>query len=386
MQKVIGLVHTRLSPTGGVENYINKLVTSLLKKNWRIHYFTSRVSQSIPPGMTIHKVHVIRGTSVSRMLSFAYGAKKAAIRSKLPLIMGFGRTIYQDIYRDGSGCFLDYKKHSPKRFGRLYSLSYQHLEHKRFCDRRLKKIICISNMVKNQILNHYDLAPEKIDVVYNGVNSKQFNISLKADKNRLRTVLNINKDDFVILFIGNGFKRKGLEHLIKGVSRLPANLSYTLLVAGKEKKTDTYKHMAAQAGCLNHIRFLGYQKDTPSLYGAADLFVLPSAFDPFASVIIESLSSGTPVITGRQVGAAELITHGENGFIVQDYTPDTLADAMGSFLKTPDKIRMSQKAHETAQLYSWDRHMDAMEREFFQVLENKPHAHLKGRQNASYII
>jgi hypothetical protein len=76
MQKVIGLVHTRLSPTGGVENYINKLVTSLLKKNWRIHYFTSRVSQSIPPGMTIHKVHVIRGTSVSRMLSFAYGAKK----------------------------------------------------------------------------------------------------------------------------------------------------------------------------------------------------------------------------------------------------------------------------------------------------------------------
>jgi len=137
--------------------------------------------------------------------------------------------------------------------------------------------------------------------------------------------------------------------------------------------------MAAQFGCLNHIRFLGYQNDTPFLYGAADLFVLPSAFDPFASVVLESLSSGTPVITGCQVGAAELITHGENGFVVQDYTPDTLADAMVSFLKTPDKIRMSQKAHEAAQLYNWDRHMDAMEREFFQILENKSHAHLKGR-------
>jgi glycosyltransferase involved in cell wall biosynthesis len=56
------------------------------------------------------------------------------------------------------------------------------------------------------------------------------------EKNRLRTALNINKDDVVILFIGNGFERKGLGHLIRAIARLPSGLSYTLLVAGKEKK------------------------------------------------------------------------------------------------------------------------------------------------------
>ena len=54
MQKIIGLIHTRFSPTGGVENYINKLVTALLERNWQIHYFTAKVDQPVPEGMTVH--------------------------------------------------------------------------------------------------------------------------------------------------------------------------------------------------------------------------------------------------------------------------------------------------------------------------------------------
>ena len=87
MKKIIGLIHTRFSQTGGVEKYINKLVPSLLDRGWRIHYFAAKIEQPVPEGMTVHHIPVIRGTSITRMLSFAYGARRAAKRANLPLIM-----------------------------------------------------------------------------------------------------------------------------------------------------------------------------------------------------------------------------------------------------------------------------------------------------------
>jgi UDP-glucose:(heptosyl)LPS alpha-1,3-glucosyltransferase len=371
MQKIIGLVHTRFSPIGGVENYINKLVPALLNRNWQIHYFTARIEQDVPPGMIIHKVPVIRGTSVSRMLSFAYCARWAARRANLPLVMGFGRTIYQDIYRDGSGCFLDYQKYAAKRFNRLYRKSYLHLELKRFNDPRLQKVITVSQMVKDQIISRYHLRPEKIEVVYSGVNQEHLHPSLKKQKPHFRKQLEIPNDALTILFVGNGFARKGLEHLIKAVGYLLAQLPLIVLVAGTDKNAERYQQLAEKIGCGERIRFLGYQKDVGVLYSAADLFVLPSLFDPIANVVLESLYTGTPVVTGSQVGASELIEHGVNGFLVRDYTATTLAQAILTYYQSPYKEKMTQRAHQAAAPYRWDVHIDRLEKIFFQILEQK---------------
>lgn len=371
MQKIIGLVHTRFSPTGGVENYINKLVPALLDRNWQIHYFTGKVEQPIPPGMVIHRVRVIRGTSISRMLSFAYGARRSVQRANLPLVMGFGRTIYQDIYRDGSGCFLDYQKYAAKRFNRLYSKSYLHLERKRFDDARLQKVITVSRMVKEQIITRYHLPPEQIDVVYSGVNQETLHPSLKNEKADFRQELGIPKDALTILFVGNGFERKGLQHLIKAVGRVPAEVPIIVLVAGRDKKARQYEQLAEATGCQERIRFLGYKKDMGPLYGATDLFVLPSLFDPIANVVLEALYTGTPVVTGLQVGASEFIQDGSNGFVVSDYRPGTLARAILAYYHSSHKEEMSHRAHQAVAACRWDAHMDRLEKIFFGVLEEK---------------
>ncbi|NVM21815.1 MAG: glycosyltransferase family 4 protein [Desulfobacterales bacterium] len=371
MQKVIGLVHTRFSPTGGVESYINKLVPALLARNWQIHYFTARIEQHIPPGMIIHKIPVIRGTSISRMLSFAYGAKLAVRQARPPLVMGFGRTIYQDIYRDGSGCFSDYQKYAAKRFNSLYRKSCLHLERKRFNDPRLQKVITVSRMVKEQIISHYHVRPEKVEVVYSGVNAQHLNPGLKKQKNHFRKQLEIANDALTILFIGNAFERKGLQYLIKAVGRVQAQAPIVVLVAGTDKKTKQYRQLAEEMGCRKRIRFLGYQKDVGALYGAADLFVLPSLFDPIANVVLEALYTGTPVVTGPNVGAGELIEQGGNGFVVPDYAPATLAQAILTYYRSPHKEKMTQMAHQAAAAYRWDLHMDHLEKIFSRILEQK---------------
>jgi UDP-glucose:(heptosyl)LPS alpha-1,3-glucosyltransferase len=380
VQKIIGLVHTRFSPTGGVESYINKLVAALLDRNWQVHYFTGKVEQPIPTGLIIRRVPVIRGSSVSRMLSFAYGARCAVRQANLPLVMGFGRTICQDIYRDGSGCFLDYQKYAGKRFNPLYARSYLHLERRRFNDLYLQKVIAISKMVKEQIITQYQMPRGKVEVVYNGVNARDLHPGLKGQKDRFRKQLNIKKDALVILFIGNDFERKGLQHLIKAVGQLPAYLPTIVLVAGTDKKAMQYQRLADAIGCRERIHFLGYRKDVAGLYGAADLFVLPSLFDPFASVVLEALCTGTPVITGPQVGASELIKHGVNGFVPPDYRPETLSRAILTYHESAHKEEMANRAHQAAAPYFWDFHVDRMERIFFQVLEQKFSGHFHGVQ------
>ncbi len=368
MKKIIGLVHTRFSPHGGVENYINKLVPSLILRGWKIHYLTSMINQDVPSEMTVHKIPVIRGFSTARMLSFAYGARKKAMKLDLPLIMGFGRTIYQDIYRDGSGCFLDYEKNAQKNFNRLYRKTYLHLEKKRFSDPRLKKIITVSNMVKEQIIARYRVPDDKIQVVYSGVNAGQLNPDLKKQKDHFKKELNINKDDLTILFIGNGFKRKGLDYLIDAIGHIKDEIPVRVLVAGNDKKTGSFKKRAAAAGCAEKFRFLGYQNNVGSLYGASDLFVLPSLFDPIANVVLESLYTGTPVVTGDQVGGGELVENGINGFVLHDYNPDTLSRAILSFYHSKEKDKMKKSAHGAAAPYRWDLHMDLLENIFFEII------------------
>ncbi len=375
MQKIIGLVHTRFSPMGGVENYINKLVPDLLNRNWQVHYFAAKIEQPILPGMIFHKIPIIRGTSISRMLSFAYGARKKVQRINLPLIMGFGRTIYQDIYRDGSGCFLDYQKHADKRFNRLYRKSYLHIEHKRYNDSRLQKVITVSRMVKEQIVQRYNLPPKKIEVVYSGVNHEYLNPGFKEKKKQFRNQLGLPQDALTLLFIGNDFARKGLQYLIQAFGSLPSQLPIILLVVGKDKHEERYQRLAQIQECSQSIHFLGYQEDVGRLYAVADLFVLPSLFDPIANVVLESLYSGTPVITGPQVGASELIEHGINGFVVSDYRPETLAEAILKFYYSEKKEKMDEKAYQAAKAYRWDYHVDNLERLFLKVLDQKSVLH-----------
>jgi len=312
------------------------------------------------------------------MISFAYGARKAVKRDNLPLVMGFGRTIYQDIYRDGSGCFQDYQKYANKRFNLLYKTSYLHLERKRFNDFRLKKVITVSHMVKEQIIRRYHLPPEIIEVVYSGVDHVRVNPGFKKQKDHLKKELGLPQDGLILLFIGNEFERKGLRYLIQAIGSLPSQLPIILLVVGKDKHERQYQRLAQSQGCSTCIHFLGYQEDVGRLYAVADLFVLPSLFDPIANVVLESLYAGTPVITGPQVGAGELIDHGINGFVVSNYRPETLAEAILKFYYADEKEKMLEKAHNSAAAYRWDCHVDNIERIFLEVLNKKT-----GREDTS---
>jgi len=123
-----------------------------------------------------------------------------------------------------------------------------------------------------------------------------------------RRKLELNDEDYAVLFAGSGWERKGLRFAIQAVNaaRLPR---LKLLVAGRGRPASQPQSSA--------VRYLGPVRDMASCYAAADAFILPTMYEPFSNACLEALAAGLPVITTVHNGFSEIIESGVEGEIVK---------------------------------------------------------------------
>ena len=172
-------------------------------------------------------------------------------------------------------------------------------------------------MVKREAQEFYGYPAHQIDVVPNGVPLADFRPDPEARRLR-RKILQLGEDDLAVLFVGSGWERKGLRVAVQAVQSLGENAR--LLVAGRGRRS-----MASGRG----VQRLGAVLDLPSLYAAADIFLLPTLYDPFSNACLEALAAGLPVITTRANGFSETIEHGVHGSVVDDpLDPAPIRDAL----------------------------------------------------------
>jgi UDP-glucose:(heptosyl)LPS alpha-1,3-glucosyltransferase len=191
------------------------------------------------------------------------------------------------------------------------------LEKSLFADRGAGCVIANSRMVKDEIVRFYGFPSEKIDVVYNGVPVEMYR---RGDESRakMRETLDLKSDDIAVLFAGSGWERKGLRFAINAIER--SGKQTQLLVAGRgnERRFGSAR-----------VRFLGVVQDMPALYGAADIFLLPTVYDPFSNACLEALAAGLPVVTTRANGFSEILETGSCGTVVDDpRNTDAIYDAL----------------------------------------------------------
>ncbi|WJY14994.1 glycosyltransferase family 4 protein [Pectobacteriaceae bacterium CE90] len=179
----------------------------------------------------------------------------------------------------------------------------------------LKAVICNSQMVADEIRHYFSVPAEKIHLIYNGVNTSTFTPGLKATYRRaVRQQLGIADNVPVMLFVGSGFERKGLAGAIHAIN-ISSQHSPHLIVVGKDKHSRHYQKLARQLRVADRVHFMGMQPDTRPYYGAADMLLLPTLYDPFPNVVLEAMASGLGVITSQQCGGKEFIQPGINGFV-----------------------------------------------------------------------
>ncbi|MCL2700096.1 MAG: glycosyltransferase family 4 protein [Phycisphaerae bacterium] len=191
-----------------------------------------------------------------------------------------------------------------------------------------------------------------------------------ADAKRLaRQTLEIPEDRFVFLYANQFNEVKGLPDLIQAVALLPEALRSRLLLCavGDDVQTggvyrENMMQLARDKGVAEWIRFPGYRRDVPTWIAACDWCVSPSLVEPLGTTVIESLSSGRPVIGTRVGGIPEMVLENQTGLLVDGGQPEQLSAAMAKALAQPElAVTLGRGAHEFArQQFTIERHAQEM--------------------------
>ncbi len=320
----LAFVKKNYAPFGGAENYLKTVIEQLLSSGHEVHVFANRWVKQ--PGLYFHKIPSIDISSFISNLSFAVNEKRILKRLSFDAIVSFERTVFQDIYRAGEGCHAEWlrlrAKIDPVWKRVSFSINPLHitllnLEKRLFSNTRI--IIANSDMGKSHIIKHYNVPEERIRVIYNGVDLKRFS---PENKKRWRTAVrseySVTDNTGLVLFVGSGFERKGLKTLLAAISSLNLNKAFLRLFVIGKGNTEKFKSIAEGYRVHDVVSFLGSQTEIERFYAAADLFVLPTVYDPFSNATIEAMASGIPVITTKNNGASELIEDGQEGFVLDD--------------------------------------------------------------------
>jgi UDP-glucose:(heptosyl)LPS alpha-1,3-glucosyltransferase len=327
MTRRLSIVFVRrgYSPTGGAEAYLTRLARGVIEAGHDVHLVATNdwPDGEWPFGSITH----LRSKSP---IEFASELERKRAHFRCDVLFSLERVWSCDVYRAGDGvhrAWLDRRRQFElplKRFVRSLSSKHQdlvRLEQSLFSGGNTERVIAGSQMVKDEIMNLYGYPAVKIDIVRNGVPLEKFRFDPEL-REKSREELNLKPDQIALLFAGSGWERKGLLFAVEAAA-LCKDRKMRLLVAGRGNAR-LYKTKRLRVWREEPVQFLGEVADMLRVYAAADIFILPTIYDPFSNACLEALACGLPVITTRSNGFSEIIENGVHGSIV-DHAGDLLA-------------------------------------------------------------
>jgi UDP-glucose:(heptosyl)LPS alpha-1,3-glucosyltransferase len=191
------------------------------------------------------------------------------------------------------------------------------LEHDYFVNHRPRAILCTSQREVDDLVRLYRIPRDILHVVPNGFDAALFSPARRAaQRSDMRQIIGATDDDIVVLMVANEWHRKGLGTLLEAMAAV-GNPRLRLDLVGL-RAPDDYRPLAQRLGLADRMHWHGPSADVGQFHAAADVFALPTTYEPFGLVIIESMASGLPVITSRLAGASSAITDGANGLLLDD--------------------------------------------------------------------
>lgn len=219
-----------------------------------------------------------------------------------------------------------------------------------------KRIICVSQKVKDELMKFYRVPYEKLVVIPNGVDSSIFNTnSRKALASENREKLGFTESDFVISFITSDWERKGFHTLLKAMSMIDRPNLKLLAVGCSERDHLIYSKIANDLKLADKIVFKHFELDIRNYYSATDLLVHPSYYDSFGLVPLECMAMGIPVLVSRATGISQWISDGENGFIFEEPSDENeLSQKLKQIIANKELSGIAEKALHIAKELNWE--------------------------------
>lgn len=339
----LALIRRQFSATGGAELYLQRLLCALAEQNHELHLFAEWWSET-PAGVMLHPIKIF-APRATRGLRFAEAVQRELAKEKFDCVFSLERTFQQDVYRAGDGVhrvWLERRRHFAPWWKKLFAgLGAFHknmlaLEAQTFDLQNTCRIIVNSEMVKSEIISHFQFPAERIHLVRNGVGILQFQSGQRAET---RARFGVKHGEFLWLFVGSGWERKGLKFVLRAFEltsqarRAVDAPRAKLLVVGKGHKP---------AFVPKGVIFSEPARDIENFYAAADLLVFPPIYEPSSNVVFEALAAGLPVVTSANNGAAEIIQEDATGNVVKEFwRAAILADAIKKWMQNPRRVQIN---------------------------------------------
>lgn len=357
----VAVVRREFRLHGGAERVTARFVAELQKAGVEVSLVTHRWEEP-PPGVEIRRVPLPPLPGSLHLLAFALLAPRVA-RAAAEIVHSFDRIVAQDVYRAGEGVHREWlaRRHrhlpgyetllDPTRPLHRVTLAIE----RRIFQGGARLLVANSRQVAEEIHRHYR-PTVPVEVIRTGVDLEAFH---PERRRRLRSAARERfglGGETAFLFMGSGFRRKGLGPLLVALTGLEA--PFRLLVAGSGR-LGPYRRLAAALGVADRVQFLGVQDDPLPAYAAADAFVLPSLYDPSANTCLEAMAAGLPVVTTGANGAAELIDSGQSGWVVEEPTDfQRLAVSLTTLLSPERRAAMGERARAAVEAFPWSRHVE----------------------------
>jgi len=219
---------------------------------------------------------------------------------------------------------------------------------------RAERVIAVSAEMRADILSHFQVAPERVVVIHNGVDADAFRRTEAREVLARRQV----REPYV-LFVGRISEQKGIFQLLEAARALPAEVSLVLCASSPDTPELAARLQAAVAG-RSRVQWINAMLPVPEvvqLYSHAAVFACPSIYEPFGLINLEAMACGTPVVASRVGGIPEVVVDGETGWLVPPGDPAALAEALRVSLADPTRARRMGEAgrRRVEAHFSWDR-------------------------------
>jgi len=330
------------SQRGGLEQWTARFAAELSRRGHEVHVVARSFGNSSSTGNLIAH-HVECGKTP---LAFAEAAQAKLTSLAADVIHDMGAGWYCDVFHPHGGSWASVTERKQDMFPWWFRGLKRRVDrllprHRRYHDLMARQyadhgqlMIALSRTVADDFRRFHHVPPERIRVVYNGVDTERFSPERRAQwRKPMRRRLGITDEEVLALIVAHNFLLKGVPTLLKSIRRLRAERRPMHLVVVGGKRLRRWQLAAARMGVGRHVHFVGPAEDPVPYYAAADLYVHPTAYDTCSLVVLEAAASGLPVVTSRVNGVSELLRHNRDSLLLDDPADDAeLADSMVSLL------------------------------------------------------
>lgn len=355
----IAFIKQRYVPFGGGEGYLSALLDACAQKGHEVHVITNRWDNSQKFPFTVHVAQINKFSRQSRVVSFAASVERVVKSHFFDVVFSLERTYSQHIWRAGDCVYSKwlkqraiYESSLKTLFNRLSLGQRAVVEMERRCVESTPYIIANSEMIRKDIEDAYPLMTARVEVIYNGYDPGQFSlVGRDGNRDQIRQQMGLSAEDQVLLFAASGWRRKGLLELLQALQELPR---VRLLVLGRDN-VSAWRQVARKLRVDSQVDFLEPRKDIKRLYHAVDTTILPSWYDSFGFVTLESLACGTPVVVSRFAGSHEIVRPGINGATIS--RPDAIEEMRSAIVATL-RLNSAFAVAESVATYTLDNNVD----------------------------